>query len=173
LCKTTPASFTTITMSSQNEDANPGYETTDVKPGAVWLVAAGLVVTVALVFVAITWLFHALQRRDLASQQRSGIDRVTNAVAATRPQFPEPRLQVAPQADLAALRAREDVALKTYGWVDRNAGVVRIPIERAMDLIAQRGLPVRGQPNAPKPTRTTLDMQQARPLQIAPSEAPK
>jgi len=161
------------TMSSQNEDFNPGYETTDVAPGAVWIVAAGLVVSVVLVFVAITLMFHFLQRRDLAAQRRSEMDRVTKAVAATRPRFPEPRLQVAPRVDLAAWRAREDVVLHSYGWIDRKAGVVRIPIERAMDLIAGRGLPVRGQPNAPKPPRTSLDMQQARPLQREPSEAPK
>lgn len=158
---------------SQGEETNPGYETTDVNPNAVWIVAVVLVVCVALVIVTITWMFHFLNHRDLASQRRSEIDRVTRAVAATRPQFPEPRLQVAPQVDLAALRAREDATLNSYGWIDRKAGVVRLPIERAMDLIVQRGLPVRGQPNAPKPTRTTLDMQQARPLQITPSEAPQ
>jgi hypothetical protein len=160
-------------MSSQNDNANPGYETTDVSPRAPWFVAAGLVAGVAIVFVVITWMIHSMHRRDAASREQTGNDRVTAAVSATRPRFPEPRLQVAPEVDLAALRARDDAALNTYGWVDRKAGVVRIPIERAMDLVAQRGLPVRGQPNAPKPTRTTLDMQQARPLQRDPSEAPK
>jgi len=160
-------------MSTQNQSENPGCEATDVNPGAPWIAAAGLVAGIAFVFVAITLMFHFLQRRDLASQRRSEIDRVTKAVAATRPQFPEPRLQVAPEADLAALRAREDAELNSYGWVDRKAGIIRIPIGRAMDLVVERGLPVRGQPNAPKPTRTTLDMQQGRPLQREPSEAPK
>lgn len=54
---------------------------------------------------------------------------------------PGPRLQVSPQMDLQAFRAREDAELHTYGWIDRTAGVVRIPIERAMDLVLQRGLP--------------------------------
>jgi hypothetical protein len=160
-------------MSSQNQEAKPGYEATDVNPNAVWFAAVGLVVSVALAIAAVTWMFHYLQRRDFAAQQRSATDRVTAAVAATRPQFPEPRLQVAPAVDLAAWRAREDAVLNSYGWIDQKAGVVRIPIDRAMDLIVQRGLPVLGQPNAPKPTRTTLDMQQARPLQREPSEAPK
>jgi hypothetical protein len=160
-------------MSSPNQETNPGFEATDVSPNAIWLVTAGIVVSVAVVIMAVTWMFHYLIRRDLASQQRSEIDRVTKAVAATRPNFPAPRLQVAPQVDLAALRAREDADLNGYGWVDRKAGVVRIPIERAMDLLVQRGLPVRGQPNAPKPRFTPLDMQQARPLQISPTEAPR
>lgn len=42
------------------------------------------------------------------------------------------------------LRATEDAILTTYGWVDREKGVVRIPIDRAIDLLAQRGLPTRG-----------------------------
>ncbi len=54
---------------------------------------------------------------------------------------PAPRLQVAPAADLGRLRAREDALLHGYSWADRDAGVVRIPIERAIELLASRGLP--------------------------------
>ena len=75
------------------------------------------------------------------------------------------RLQITPEVDLAALRAKENRELASYGWIDKESGVVRIPIVRAMDLIAQRGLPMRDDPDAPKPYRTTLDMQQARPLE--------
>ena len=57
--------------------------------------------------------------------------------------FPAPRLETAPREDLAAFRAREDAELHSYGWIDRQAGVVRVPVERAMDLIVERGLPVR------------------------------
>jgi hypothetical protein len=56
---------------------------------------------------------------------------------------PEPRLQTDPREDLADLRAREDAVLRSYGWVDRNAGVVRIPIDDAIKLTLQRGLPSR------------------------------
>ncbi len=56
---------------------------------------------------------------------------------------PEPRIQYAPRMDLQTLRAQEDAILHTYGWVDRSSGTVRIPIDRAMDIIAQRGLPAR------------------------------
>jgi hypothetical protein len=54
---------------------------------------------------------------------------------------PEPRIQVRPVQELRAFRAYEDAILNGYGWVDRTAGVVRIPISRAMDIVAQRGLP--------------------------------
>jgi len=56
---------------------------------------------------------------------------------------PEPRLQTAPREDLRELRASEDELLSSYGWVDRNAGIVRIPINEAMRLTLERGLPSR------------------------------
>lgn len=58
---------------------------------------------------------------------------------------PAPRLQVIPEEDLIALRAAEKEKLETYGWVIRTANIVRIPIERAMEITAERGLPVRPQ----------------------------
>ena len=61
---------------------------------------------------------------------------------------PAPRLQENPGLDLEALRAREERELSTYGWVDRSRGTVRIPIERAMKLVAERGLPARPAPKA-------------------------
>jgi hypothetical protein len=58
-------------------------------------------------------------------------------------QFPTPRLEVAGGAqDLADLHEREDLLLNYYSWVDQSKGTVRIPIERAMELIAKSGLPV-------------------------------
>jgi hypothetical protein len=57
--------------------------------------------------------------------------------------FPTPRLQADDgNEDVAGLHAREDLLLGHYSWVDRSQGKVRIPIERAIELIAQRGLPV-------------------------------
>jgi hypothetical protein len=57
--------------------------------------------------------------------------------------FPAPRLQTDDGSqDVADLHAREDMLLEDYSWVDPSQGKVRIPIERAMELVAQRGLPV-------------------------------
>jgi hypothetical protein len=53
---------------------------------------------------------------------------------------PEPRLQVNAPVDLLQWRAKEDALVDNYEWVDRNNGVVRIPISRAMELVEQRGL---------------------------------
>ena len=49
-------------------------------------------------------------------------------------------------SDWQALQAQQEATLHSYGWVDRQAGVVHIPIDQAIDLVLQRGLPVRGQP---------------------------
>lgn len=57
---------------------------------------------------------------------------------------PQPQLLVNEPANLGQFRAQEHQKLTTYGWVDQNAGVVRIPVERAKDLLLERGLPVRG-----------------------------
>jgi hypothetical protein len=54
---------------------------------------------------------------------------------------PAPRLQAYPQQDLKQLRADEAKVLASYGWVDRANGVVRIPVDRAIDLIVEQGLP--------------------------------
>jgi hypothetical protein len=62
---------------------------------------------------------------------------------------PTPRLQPAPRRDFNQMRAAEDEIITEYAWVDPDQGIVRIPIDRAMDLIAQRGLPVRAEPHIP------------------------
>jgi hypothetical protein len=54
---------------------------------------------------------------------------------------PPPRLQANPKTDLERLRAAEDERLTTYGWVDRQHQVARIPVERAIELLSRRGLP--------------------------------
>lgn len=63
---------------------------------------------------------------------------------------PAPRLQVNPNLQLGEVRQTEEALLTSYGWVQKEAGVVRIPIERAKQLLLERGLPVREQPPNPK-----------------------
>jgi hypothetical protein len=54
---------------------------------------------------------------------------------------PAPRLQSNPVADLAALRTKETLQLTTYGWADRERGIVHIPLDEAMKRVAARGIP--------------------------------
>jgi hypothetical protein len=69
--------------------------------------------------------------------------------------FPEPRLQPNASEDLAKFRQEEHRRLNSYGWVDQNRGIAHIPIERAKQLVLERGLPVRtagiSPPSAPPP----------------------
>ncbi len=59
--------------------------------------------------------------------------------ARIQPQPPEPRLQTAPEADLRALRAEEDEQLSTWAWADRAEERARVPIERAIEILAAEG----------------------------------
>lgn len=69
--------------------------------------------------------------------------------------FPAPRLESDPAATRARYQARESRILDGYGWVDRKAGLVRIPIDQAMTIIAARGQdaygPIQGITAVPPP----------------------
>jgi hypothetical protein len=63
---------------------------------------------------------------------------------------PPPNLLTDEPANLTRFHEQEDQVLTTYGWMDKNSGVVRIPIARAKALVLERGLPVRGATPAPE-----------------------
>jgi hypothetical protein len=115
------------------------HEASDVSFSSVMGFGAGLVAS-ALVISALVWaLFGFFSAR--AARRGSTVDRLTQPQGLPLP--PQPRLQTDPRGDLLAFREAEDRTLATYGWVDRNAGIVRIPIEQAMKLTVDRGLPAR------------------------------
>lgn len=113
-----------------------GHEERDVNARAVAWFACGLVATLATIFIVLHFFESAL----------AGGNR-TDATRNLRPQaeVPPPRLQTDPSADLANLRAADAGKLHSYGWIDRPAGVIHIPIERAIELTAVRGLPARAE----------------------------
>ena len=84
------------------------------------------------------WLFF-----DLSARQPLGAPPTPFESARALP--PEPRLQVAPAEDLHSYLQAQREALNGYGWVNKEAGVVRIPIDRAMELLLARGLPTRAE----------------------------
>jgi hypothetical protein len=111
------------------------HEDQDVSVGVV-LAAAGLLVLTVVLVVVVAFLLDAA-----LSVSRGG-------PAPGRAQDTADRTGVlslsgTPQADLAAIRRVETERLESRGWVDRQAGVVHIPIGDAMDILAQRGLPAR------------------------------
>jgi hypothetical protein len=76
--------------------------------------------------------------------------------------FPEPRLEGTETTQINAFRQNEAQTLHSYGWVDQQAGVVRIPIDRAMELLAQRGLPTRPQAGVAPPSDVNTANEAAR-----------
>ena len=140
-------------------DVSKGYEATDVKVTgivvflvslAIFVAAAGgLSYVIGMVFFAhfakedgprTKWTQTVDVRTlgDLASNPE-----LQNKLAQTTQQFPTPRLQTDDgNQEIADLHEKEDLLLENYSWADKSQGKVRIPIERAMELIAQQGLPV-------------------------------
>ena len=106
-----------------------GHEPMDVAGRPVLAAAIGLVVMLLLVAGG-----QLLLLRHYAER---GTDGDTRAETPAEPRTPpEPRLLVSPRSALLELRAEEDALLHGYGWVNREAGIVRIPIERAIDVLA-------------------------------------
>jgi hypothetical protein len=112
------------------------HEASDVNVPSVLGFGAGLVVSGVVISILVWGLF-------LYFSEQAARRGATAAGLAQQALPPPPRLQTNPRGDLLELREAEDHVLTTYGWVDRNAGVVRIPIEQAMKLTVQRGLPTR------------------------------
>ena len=117
------------------------HETSDVNVRAILTVGAGLAAGTIAVS-ALVWLVVVF----LSSREaQPGPREFPLAVTHEQRLPPEPRLQTNPREDLADLRRAEDQVLDSYGWVDKDAGVVRIPIDDAMRLTIERGLPARAQ----------------------------
>lgn len=115
---------------------NPGYERSDAGLKPLLLFAAALVVLIALAL----WSMSALESGFERSHDR---ENVAHPLQDLRVTPAAPQLQAWPTLELAEQRVREYGLLEEYAWVDPENGVVRIPIERAMALIAERGLPER------------------------------
>jgi len=115
------------------------HEVTDINLSLVVGFAIGLLVSAALIYLFVWGLF--IYFSDQADRRGSTIGRFTQQLPQPLP--PEPRLQTDPRGDLLSLRDAEDRVLNTYGWVDRNTRIVRIPIDEAMKLTVERGLPSR------------------------------
>jgi hypothetical protein len=123
---------------------------------------AGLAVAAILILFIIAGLYKYLENSNQAKQHDVS-PLVTNPVQDTRmlpPQFktdsegtdyekylqksfPAPQLEIDERTQLSRVRLYEENTLSTYDYVDQSAGTVRIPIDRAMDLLVQRGLPTR------------------------------
>ncbi len=128
------------------------FERQDLNAGDVYSFLIGLALVCILVYFLLRGMYAYLDARARASQPPQN-----PLVAVTAPQgrnpppdvererinktFPEPRLEDNERQEISQFRLQEEQTLNSYGWVDQPAGILHIPIERAMQLIAQRGLP--------------------------------
>jgi hypothetical protein len=122
-----------------NDIAHPtDYERTDADSALI----GSLALSIAAFLIATPFVLMAVY---------PGADRL-GGVPANLPSPPAPRLQVHPKDDLDRLRAAEQVQLTTFGWVDRDRRIARMPIEHAMQLLAERGVDGWRPPSTPKPS---------------------
>jgi hypothetical protein len=143
---------------------NRGFEHKDISVAAVMYFILGLAVALFVSYFVVRGVYSHLTRR-FEAQQPAVSPLVTNVPSDTRKlpeeyktdsksadyekylqkNFPQPQLETNERSELNDVRLREEDILSTYDYVDKNAGTVRVPIDRAMDLLVQRGLPVRAQ----------------------------
>ncbi len=120
-------------------------ETTDVNSRGVLIFLAALFGALIVALLIVNWLYLAFSAR-IRGESAAYAPKVTS--------IPPPRIQARPLRDIWNLRKREDSMLNSYGWVQRETGVARIPIDRAIEVLAARDLPAR---TGPEPGPTVAD----------------
>jgi len=111
------------------------YETSDANVPTLYNCGVGLFVVI-FAAMGLMWALHAALETPPVK-----MDHEPTAMEMERVLPPKPRLQVNQQLDLKQVKEHEQQILHSFGWVQKESGTVRIPIDRAMDLIAERGLP--------------------------------
>ncbi len=132
-----------------HEEINPGvsHERRDINVFQVTAFGIGLLLSCIVVVFAMYAMFDFFYAREDAKNASNPASLMMKDASKLPP---EPRLQAEPKVYLKDLRADEAAILTSYGWVDPNKGIVRIPIDQAIDIVAQKGLPS-------KPSPTGLD----------------
>jgi hypothetical protein len=154
-----------IHIDGHNEEAEFEREDLGAKPVILFLI--GLTVGCLLVALVLKGMYSYLDAREnrhqpapnpLTQQTRADLRSVTPGDIT---KFPEPRLETNEPREITTFRVQEEQMLHSYGWVNQPAGVVRIPIDRAMELLAQRGLPTRPQAGAVPPSVVNMGREAA------------
>jgi len=118
-----------------NGHAAHSHEKSDASPGSVAGFELALLLLCAVSMALMAGLFYYLTERETVA------DTSRSPLAVERQAPPAPNLQISPAAGLEQLRAEEETRLHTYGWVDQEQQTVRIPVDKAMDIVAERGMP--------------------------------
>jgi hypothetical protein len=136
------------------DSGNQGFEHQDLGAKTVFAFLLGLMVLGVVVYFVANGVYWSLDRYSGAHQPAQNPmkqnvetdtrdERPADVRATIQRVFPEPRLETDERSEINDFRRREEEQLNRYGWVDQPAGVVHIPIERAMQLVVARGLAVR------------------------------
>jgi hypothetical protein len=120
-----------------DDNHHRGHETTDADARSLTFSGLGLLAVMAVTIALLIGALRFLETRH----QRSEIPVHVLAESSQAP--PAPRLQITPERDLEHYYLKEDSLLHSYGWVIREAGIARIPVDSAMAMLLRRGLPVR------------------------------
>ena len=115
-----------------------GYEKTDTGIAMIIWSAVGLVILTAVSLLIVWGIFNWFKHREELNH------RALSPMASPSQLPPEPRLQIQSDKQIIELHQSEDHILSSYAWVDEKGGVVRVPIDKAMDLLMKKGLPVKG-----------------------------
>ena len=156
-------------MSNPHNDPRqngPGFEQQDLGSRPVYGFLISLVVVGVLVYYVLWGMFHfldAFNRKHqppvnpmVQAEQDTREPDAPHTSTKIQQEFPEPRLEDNERTELSPFRFQEEQTLNSYGWVDQNAGVAHIPIDKAMELIAQRGLPTTPQAGSVPPSPVNL-----------------
>lgn len=117
------------------ETIHAGHEVYEIGIRRIFLFGLGLVVVTGVAMLALSF----LMKRFAGEERRLDVIRPALFQDDSN-QYPEPRLQRNYTIDMKELLEEDAARLSSYGWVDRPAGVAHIPIERAMAILAERGL---------------------------------
>ena len=139
----------------ESTPSHGSYERQDISARGIFYFIAGLLAATLLISFLLSGLYKILDKRFETGQPpvnplAANVPKDTRQVPPQYPEtaFPDPRLETDERTQLNSIRIAEERKLNSYGWVDEKAGTVHIPIGRAMELLAQRGLPLRPQSGA-------------------------
>lgn len=149
-----------IHIDGHDEEAE--FERQDLAAKPVILFLVGLTVGCLLVALLLKGMYSYLDAHENRHQPALNplVQQTTADTRSVTPsditKFPQPRLETNEPSEINGFRLHEEETLHSYGWVDQSAGVVRIPIDRAMELLAQRGLPTRPQAGVAPPSEINM-----------------
>lgn len=119
---------------SETRGARPDLDPRDLSVKGIGVFGVGLVVLLVVAGALMWW--SSVFLRGLEEAKDPPPPALAEASAPYAP--PGPRLQADPAAELAELEKREDLILATWAWVDQEAGIAQVPIERAMELLVEQ-----------------------------------